>query len=118
MELQMISFNWYVVVATLAFIVLDFASGFAQACANKEISSEKLRKGLYHKCGFILAIALGLLCEWSMQFVNLGFDVPVATVVCVYIMLTEIMSILENLGKLSPELASTGFMSIFKKDDK
>lgn len=118
LELQIISFNWYIVVAALCFIVLDFGSGFAQACANKEVSSEKLRNGLYHKCGFILAIILGLLCEWTMQFVNLGFDVPVASAVCVYIILTEIMSTLENLGKLSPSLASIGFMSIFKKDDK
>lgn len=112
-----ISFNWYMILVAFSFIALDFCSGFAQACANKEISSEKLRKGLFHKCGFVLAIILGLLCEWSMQFVNLGFDMPVGTAVCVYIILTEIMSILENLGKLSPELATTGFMSIFKKDD-
>ena len=118
MTLQIIDFNWWIVVITLCFIVMDFASGFIQACANKEVQSEKLRKGLFHKCGFILAIVFGLLCEWSMQFVDLGFAVPVATVVCSYIILTEVMSILENLGKLSPELASTGFMSIFKKDDK
>ena len=113
-----LSFNWYIIVVTLSFIVLDFASGFAQACANKEVSSEKLRKGLFHKSGFMLAIVLGFLCEWAMQFVDLGFDVPIASAICVYIILTEIMSILENLGKLSPELASTGFMSIFKRDEK
>lgn len=118
MEFQMISFNWWVIILTFCFIALDFCSGFAQACANKEVSSENLRKGLFHKCGFVLAIILGLLCEWAMHFVDLGFDVPVASAVCVYIILTEIMSILENLGKLAPELAETGFMSIFKRDDK
>lgn len=112
------NFNWYIVIATLLFIVFDFVSGFVQAVANKEVRSEKLRQGLFHKCGFVFAIVFGMLCEWAMSFVDLGFDVPIALTICIYIILTEIMSILENLGKLSPELASSGFMSIFKRDDK
>ena len=112
------NFNWWLVVAALLFILLDFISGFIQAVANKELHSDKLRKGLFHKCGFILAIVFGLLCEWSIQFVDLGFDVPIAIAICAYIILTEITSIIENLGKLSPELASSSFMSIFKRDEK
>lgn len=115
---SLISFNWYIVIATLIFIAFDFVSGFIQAVANKEVSSEKLRMGLFHKCGFILAVMFGILCEWSLQFVDLGFDVPIAIAICSYIILSEIMSILENLGKISPALASSGFMSIFKRNDK
>ena len=111
----LLGFNWYVVIATLLFIAFDFATGFIQAVANKEVKSEKLRQGLFHKCGFVLAIVFGILVEWSLQFVDLGFDVPVAIAVCGYICLTEVTSILENLGKLSPELAQTGFMSIFEQ---
>ena len=110
-------FNWYVVIATLLFIAFDFATGFIQAVANKEVKSEKLRQGLFHKCGFVFAIMFGILVEWSLQFVDLGFTVPVATAVCAYICLTEVTSILENLGKLSPELAQTGFMSIFDQHE-
>lgn len=112
------NFNWYIVIATLLFIVFDFVSGFVQAVANKNVQSEKLRQGLFHKCGFVFAIVFGVLCEWAMSFVDLGFQVPIALTICVYIILTEIMSVLENLGKLSPELASSGFMSIFKRDEK
>ena len=114
----LVNFNWYIIIATLLFIVFDFVSGFVQAVANKNVQSEKLRQGLFHKCGFVFAIVFGILCEWAMSFVDLGFDVPIAITICVYIMLTEIMSVLENLGKLSPELASSGFMSIFKRDEK
>ena len=113
--LESFSFNWWIIVATLLFIVFDFASGFVQACANRNVSSTKLREGLFHKCGFIFAICFGLLCEWSMQFIDLGFDVPIATAICVYIILTEITSILENLGELSPEFADTRFLSFFSK---
>ena len=106
--------NWYAVIISLAFIAFDFLTGFLQACANKDVQSEKLRQGLFHKCGFLLAIVFGFLCEFAMQFIDLGFDVPIGSAVCVYIILTEIVSILENLGKFSPELASSSFMSIFK----
>ena len=115
---SLMSFNWYIVVATLIFIVFDFVSGFIQAVANKEVSSEKMRNGLFHKCGFVLAVMFGILCEWTLQFVDLGFDVPVAVAICSYIILAEIMSILENLGKISPSLASSGFMSIFKRNEE
>lgn len=106
--------NWYIVIIALVFILFDFLTGFIQAVANKDVQSEKLRQGLFHKCGFILAIVFGFMCEYAMQFVDLGFDVPVGSAVCVYIILTEIVSSLENLGSLSPELADSSFMSIFK----
>ena len=115
---QFTNINWYIIIATLLFITFDFVSGFAQAVANKNVDSEKLRKGLFHKCGFIMAIVFGILCEWSLQFVDLGFDVPISLAICVYIILTEITSILENLGKLNPELASSGFMSIFNRKEE
>ena len=113
--LNAISVNWYILGAAFAFICLDFITGFAQACANHCISSEKLREGLWHKCGFVLAIFFGVLCEWSMQFVDLGFTVPVGTCVCVYIIIAEMTSIIENLGKLSPALAASGFLKFFPK---
>lgn len=106
--------NWYAIVITFCFIGLDFVSGFAQAISNKEVSSEKLRKGLFHKCGFMLAIVLGILCEISMRFIDLGFDFPICIAVCGYIILAELVSILENIGKLSPGLADSGFLQIFK----
>lgn len=106
--------NWYAIVITFCFIGLDFVSGFAQAVSNKKVSSEKLRKGLFHKCGFMLVIVLGVLCEVSMQFIDLGFDFPICIAVCGYIILTELVSILENIGKLAPELTDSGFLQIFK----
>lgn len=114
-EALQININWMVIIITLLFIMFDFTSGFVQACANRNVSSTKLREGLFHKCGFIFAICFGILCEWSMQFIDLGFDVPIATAICVYIILTEITSILENLGNLSPEFADSRFLSFFSK---
>lgn len=107
----------HVIGVTCAFIVLDIFCGLAQAAKNGEISSTKMRDGLWHKLGFIGAIALASLCEFSENIVDLGFAIPLCAPVCVFIILTEIVSILENLGKLSPELASSEFLKYFKNDE-
>ena len=106
--------NFPLIVVTLLFMLLDLITGFAQACVNKLVDSTKMKLGLWHKCGFMLAIIFAILCEYAMQFADLGFTVPVQYAVCVFIIFTEIISNLENLGKISPELASSKFMEIFK----
>jgi hypothetical protein len=47
--------------------------------------------------------------EYAQRFVDLGlsFAVPVGTAACVYIILMEAGSILENLCRINPELSST-----------
>ena len=99
---------------TAMFILLDILSGITQAFANKNISSEKLRMGLFHKMAFIFAIMLGYLIEYSMQFLDLGFNIPIATAVCVYVCVTEIVSIIENVVLLNPELNNTKFLNMFR----
>lgn len=108
--------NLTVVIITFIFIALDVISGLVQACVNKCVDSTKMKQGLYHKCGFVLAMCLGYVCEWSIGYIDLGFTIPIATPVCAFICLTELASILENLGKINPELAGAKFMKLFNKD--
>ena len=108
--------HWAVIVIACAFMLLDLITGFVQACVNKCVESSKMKCGLWHKCGFLLAIIFGMLCEYAMNYVNLGFYVPIQDTVCLFVILTEIISNLENLGKISPELASSKFMDIFKRE--
>lgn len=105
--------DWHIAAFTLAFIALDIVSGFVQAVANKCVDSTAMRNGLWHKCGFIGTALLAALCEWSMAFIDLGFTMPLFTPVCVFICVTEIVSIFENLCKLSPELASSKLAELF-----
>ena len=108
--------HWMVIVIACCFMVLDFATGFIAAIVNKCVDSQVMKLGLFHKCGFMLAIVFGCLCEYSMYYIDLGFTVPIQDVVCVYIIVTEIVSVLENLAKISPELANAKFMNIFARD--
>lgn len=107
--------NITIIAITLIFICLDVITGLIQAIKNKTFDSTKMRVGLWHKCGFILAITLGIVCEWSIGIIDLGFTIPIQTPVCAFVCLTEIASILENLGEITPELMNNKFMEIFKR---
>ena len=108
--------NWALIVIACIFMVLDLVTGFVGAVVNHEVQSSKMKAGLFHKCGFMLAIVFGVVCEYAMSYVDLGFTVPIQVAVCTFIICIEIMSILENLGKISPELAGSRFLKIFKSD--
>lgn len=89
---------------TCIFIVFDLASGGVAACANHKWKSSEMRKGLYHKFGSIMLVVLAYLIDYAQKYVDLGFQVPIVAGVCVYIILMELGSIVENIGKINPDL--------------
>ena len=94
-------------------MLADIVFGLLQATKNRCLDSSKMRDGLFHKLGFIGAIVLAYLCEYSIEYIDLGFTAPLVVPVCVFICLTEAVSILENLGKLAPELTTNDFLKLF-----
>ena len=89
---------------TSIYIVFDFDSSRLVACAKHEWKSSEMRKGLYHKFGSIMLVVLAYLIDYAQKYVDLGFRVPIAAGVCVYIILMELGSIVENIGKINPDL--------------
>lgn len=110
--------DWHIAAIVCAFVVMDLFTGIMQAVANKTLDSSKMRSGGWHKCGFIMVMILAALVEWSMQFVDLGFTLPLFVPVCIFIILTEIVSIFENVCKLSPELSNSKLAQLFNIDVK
>ena len=110
--------DWHIAAIVCAFVLMDLVTGVMQAVANKTLDSTKMRAGLWHKCGFIMAVILSALVEWTMQFIDLGFTLPLFVPVCVFIVLTEIVSIFENVCKLSPELENSKLAQLFNVDVK
>lgn len=106
----------------LCFIVADYLSGVIKAIKNKELDSAKMRLGLWHKAGFIGAMALGYGCQSAVNYDLLptSFN-AVFGGVCVYVIITEAISIFENLCTLSPELSDSPLAALLKlkenKDD-
>lgn len=110
--------DWHIAAIVAAFVVMDLVTGVMQAAANKALDSTKMRSGLWHKCGFIMVVILAALVEWAMQFIDLGFTLPLFVPVCVFIILTEIVSIFENVCQLSPELANSKLAQLFNIEVK
>jgi toxin secretion/phage lysis holin len=103
----------------LAFMVIDVFTGVLKAVKNKELNSTKAREGIYKKASFILFIAFGYLADYAMDYVNMGFNLPAAVTICTLIIVTEAISVLENLGQINPDLVKlvAPFLSALNKKE-
>lgn len=108
-------------IITLVMIILDVILGFSGAVKEKNVQSMKLREGLWHKAGFIGLIALGFILQYAATIADLGYQIPAVDVICIYIILTEAVSAMENICVLNPTLIDSplGFIfNIFKNTKK
>lgn len=110
--------DFHVLLITCVMIVLDVVFGFAGAIKQKDVQSSKLRDGLWHKAGFVGLIALAYVIQYAAQHADLGFEVPSVMAVCVYVIVTEIVSVFENLCVLNPNLVDSPLGAIFRKTPK
>lgn len=95
-------------VFALVFILLDVMTGIAKGASQHNLSSEKMKSGFWHKLGIIAAlIVAGMLDAAAATGLDLGFEVPVFEAVCTYVVLMELLSILENIAEINPELAGS-----------
>ena len=103
----------------LAFMVIDVFTGVLKAVKNKELNSTKAREGIYKKASFILFIAFGYLADYAMDYVDMGFNLPAAATICALIVVTEAISVLENLGQINPDLVKlvAPFLSALNKKE-
>lgn len=103
----------------LAFMAIDVLTGVLKAIKNKELNSTKAREGIYKKASFILFIAFGYLADYAMDYVNIGFNLPAAATICTLIIVTEAISVLENLGQINPDLVKlvAPFLSALNKKE-
>ena len=103
----------------LSFMVIDVFTGVLKAVKNKELNSTKAREGIYKKASFILFIAFGYLADYAMNYVNMGFNLPAAATICTLVIVTEAISVLENLGQINPDLVKlvAPFLSALNKKE-
>ncbi len=106
--------DWHPVAVATVLMALDVATGFAGAAKNKALESGKMREGAWHKAGFFGLIGLAAVWEagslWlGSEVSGLGIavpDLPAVGAVCTFVVATEIVSVLENLCALNPDIAS------------
>lgn len=106
---------WILVACVM--MVFDIISGFLNAVKNRNVQSLKMREGLWHKCGFLLIISLSFGIEYAERFIDLGFSIPLVIPICSYIVIGELISILENVNKLSDGRLTELINKYFKKKE-
>ena len=99
-------------------VLIDYITGVVNAIMQGELSSKRMREGLGHKFTYVAIICVALIIEYGSDYINLGIEPPVFTIVCTGICLTEITSIMENCVKINPELSKSNIFNIFKVDKK
>lgn len=95
-EIQFASVHW-IFLLPLAFMLIDFISGFLKAWKNNEIDSSKMRKGLIKKVGEVLMLAVG---ELLVAGTMIPYSTNILQFISAYLSLMELISIVENLALL------------------
>lgn len=94
----------------LIFSLVDIITGYVQAWINKNIDSQKMREGLLHKMLIILVIILSFVLQ-------LAFNIKyISSVVCIYVVIMEMISIMENLNKAGVDIGNLA--NILKDKEK
>ena len=101
-------FGW-VVLAWIAFMIIDYATGSAAALRAGEWSSKSARDGIWHKLGSVVAVIVAAILDVvighlldNVPGVELPFtySVLLCPLVVIWYILTEAGSVIENAGAL------------------
>lgn len=104
---------FYEILAVLVFTSLDYITGVINAVMHGKLSSTKMREGLGHKFAYLCTFFVAWFIDFEMGHIDIGFHAALTPLVTGGIVLIEVSSIIENIGKINPELKNAPFMQIF-----
>lgn len=104
---------FYEILAVLVFVITDYITGIIGAIMHGNLSSTKMREGLGHKFAYLCVFFVAWFIDFEMKHIDIGFHSALTPIVTVGIVLIELSSIIENIGKINPELIQAEFMKIF-----
>lgn len=108
---------FYEILAILVFTITDYITGVINAVMHGKLSSTKMREGLGRKFTYLCVFFIAWFIDFEMGHIELGFHSALTPLVTVGIVLVELSSIIENIGKINPELKNAPFMNIFSQND-
>jgi toxin secretion/phage lysis holin len=115
---------WQLIFFAVAVIILVYITGMLAGRANEGINSKRARKGVYKKIGFLLLLALSFLLDIAFNhFISHGlrfqlpFDLPIGLIISAWIVITEAISICENLERLGVHMPPL-IMRLLRKTHK
>lgn len=100
-------------------IVMDIVCGVVAALRNKELCSYIAREGMYNKIGEVMFLLIAIIANEVLgmpPFDRLGISPDIAYIVAAYIAWMELVSVLENICKINPELPFAKILMMFNID--
>ena len=97
-------------------ILMDIVCGIVGAARNKELCSAIMRDGLYNKFGELMLLVLAIFINEVLlmaPFDKMGIPPEIAYSVAIYIAGMELVSIVENICKINPELPFAKILLMF-----
>ena len=99
---------WVCVLFVLIAILFDYTTGLLAGRANEGLNSKRAMKGLYKKIGLFMLLCLGLFLDAAINhfmvdkagILEMPFDLPIAYITTAWIIITEAISVCENLIRL------------------
>ena len=95
------------ILVLLVFMLLDYVTGLAAAWVNRELSSRVGIIGIIKKVMYLALIAVGIGADWIINFglssAKIQFEnwYVIGLVITIWLILNELMSILENIGEIN-----------------
>lgn len=100
------------IVVLIIAILADYFTGMTKAWIKKELSSKVGFEGIVKKIGYLLVVCCGMGVDWLIHTAVLqtGVDMQVmflfGMIACVWLIINEMISILENLSAIGVPVPS------------
>ena len=104
--------DYQIIAIALAFNAVDFLTGLISAIKNECVKSSKMRDGLFKKVGFVCCYALAWLLDCYGSTVGINVGVSVLPAIVTYTVITECVSICENIAKINMDLVPDKILSL------
>lgn len=94
------------IIILICAMIIDYATGMTAAFYNAELSSKKGIKGIIKKVGYLALVAAAMILDWLISQglqqinVNMNYSVFFAVLVAVWLIINELISVLENLSRI------------------
>ena len=100
------------IVVALVFNATDLVTGIISALKEHNLQSSKLRDGIFKKVGFLICYFLALMIDLYGSEIGFHLNVELLPVVLGFVCLTETISVIENLAKIT-DILPEKLLSLF-----
>lgn len=97
-------------IVLIVIMVLDYITGMMASAMKKQISSKRGLLGILKKTSYLLVVCVATAVDWifihtgGIFEIELSQKMTVTIIICIWLIINELISILENLDKMSVPL--------------